>query len=59
MDGVIVVVGMEEEMEEKKMEELVVKMEGKVVENGWPKEGARALGCWFRWQEMEKEEEKK
>ena len=40
---VVGVVGMEEEMEGRMVEELVVKMEGKVVENGWPKEGA-----WLR-----------
>ena len=56
VDGVmvVVVVGMVEEMEEKKVEELVVEMEGRVVENGRPKEGAwlrfwvlpLLAGCW-------------
>ena len=49
-----VVVRMEKEMEGRMVEELVVEMEGRVVENGRPKEGAwlrfwvlpLLAGCW-------------
>ena len=50
---VVVVVGMKEEMEERKMVELVVEMEVGMVEHGRPKEGnwlflwaAIFVGCW-------------
>ena len=58
--GGVVVVGMVEEMEEKKVEELVVEMEGKVVVEKWEKVAGHGkarshfVGCHACWKEKGK-----
>ena len=54
---VVVVAGMEEEMEEKKMVVLVVKMEGKMVEN-WPAKASPWLPCSWPASLLEMEKER-
>jgi len=54
----VFVVGMVEEMEEKEVVVLVVKMEVEKVEYGWPiGESKRLFGCWFSFSGNKGEEE--
>ena len=48
-DGEVVIIGMEEEMEERKMVELVVEMEGRVEKMAGQWEGKGLGGLLFRW----------